>query len=60
MATNSLQAPQLGGGSRRSQIHPNGGYSAGDIDVKILQSMTHSISYNLRGMSEFLYLYKRT
>jgi hypothetical protein len=51
---------QQGGGSRRPQIHPNGGYSVNDIDVKIPRSVTHSISYNLRGLLEFLYLYKRT
>ncbi len=60
MSAVSLEAPQLGGGSGRPQIHPNGGYSANEIDVKIPQSVTQSISYNLRGLSEFLYLYKRT
>lgn len=31
-----------------------------DTDVKIPQSVTQSISYKLRGLSEFSYLYKRT
>jgi hypothetical protein len=48
-----------GGFVAGTQIHPNGGYSVNEIDVKIAQSVTHSIAYNPRGLSEFLYLYKR-
>jgi hypothetical protein len=43
-----------------SKIHPIGGCSERVLDVKIDESVTHSISYNLRGLLEFLYLYKRT
>jgi hypothetical protein len=70
LALRHCRAGQVGGWGRiwvaamgrkqTSADSPNGGYSVNDIDVKIPRSVTHSISYNLRGLLEFLYLYKRT
>lgn len=40
--------------------YPIGGCSSWFRGAKIVKLLAHSITYRVRGLSEFLYLYKRT